>query len=191
MAEERGRSGNAGADTLPQLGATEKMDLDPPAAVRYASLLAEVQASGLCRLPACPVKCKHWRLGACDLWIAVRCRAFACGEWRTYRHAVEFGPLLCRLLHSLVNNCTVFAANLQGQGSKGSALTSACACVSCRHKKALAARKSKGFKVKNATKVRSVLNEEFHKRRPKGTRRGAFKRLVLGTEGAEQKGREP
>lgn len=53
MAEERGRSGNAGGDTtLPQLGATEKMDLDPPAAVRYASLLAEVQAYGLCRLRA-------------------------------------------------------------------------------------------------------------------------------------------
>ncbi len=69
MAEERGRSDNAGADTtLPQLGAAEKMDLDPPAAVRYASLLAEVQASSLCRLRAFPVKCKHWRLGACHLW---------------------------------------------------------------------------------------------------------------------------
>ncbi len=44
----------------------------------------------------------------------------------------------------------------------------------------LAARKGKGFKVKAAKKVRSVLNEEFHKRRTKGTRRGAFKRDILG-----------
>lgn len=43
----------------------------------------------------------------------------------------------------------------------------------------LAARKGKGFKVKQAAKVRSVLNEEFHKRRSKGTRRGAFKRDIL------------
>ena len=49
--------------------------------------------------------------------------------------------------------------------------------------KALATRKGAGVKVKKAKKVKSVLCEEFHKRRPKGTRRGSFKRLVLGADG--------
>ncbi|KAK9838123.1 hypothetical protein WJX81_002742 [Elliptochloris bilobata] len=51
-----------------------------------------------------------------------------------------------------------------------------------KRSKALAAHKGAGVKVKKAKKVTSVLCEEFHKRRPKGTRRGSFKRLILGTD---------